>query len=86
MSHFYGRGYAVHFSHKEVVEELIKKQGLHEGLWGLYVEFGIAAANAGPDSNALHPTAIVPLMKVGLLKTETPTNLTADAAVVNPAS
>lgn len=73
------------FSHKEVVEALIKKQGLHEGLWGLYIEFGIGAACAGPDDNSLHPTAFVPVMKIGLLKAEKPTNLTADAALMNPA-
>ena len=28
------------FSYKEVVTALIKAQGLHEGIWGLYVKFG----------------------------------------------
>lgn len=73
------------FSHQEVVEALIKKQGLHEGLWGLYVEFGLAAANVGPDSNAINPAAVVAVSKVGIIKTDKPTNLTVDAAKVNPA-
>ena len=36
----------VTFSYKEVVEALIKKQDLHDGIWALYIEFGIGAANA----------------------------------------
>lgn len=72
------------FSHSEVVEALIKKQDLHEGLWHLHIEFGIAAANAGPDSNALNPVAIVPVVKIGIQRTTEKTNLTADAAEVNP--
>ena len=33
------------FDYKEVAEALIKQQGIHEGLWGVYMEFGIGAAN-----------------------------------------
>ena len=35
------------FDHKEVVEALIKKQGLHEGIWQLSIEFGFGAAIIG---------------------------------------
>jgi hypothetical protein len=72
------------FSHKEVVEALIKKQDLHEGLWSLTFEFGIGAAYAGPDSASLNPTALVPVLKVGLQRATEKTNLTADAAEINP--
>lgn len=74
------------FSHREVVEALIKKQDIHEGLWALYVEFGLGAGNVGPDENALNPAAIVAVGKIGLLKAETPSNLTVDAAIANPKS
>ncbi len=73
------------FSHKEVVEALIKKQNLHEGLWALYIEFGIGAANAGPSPDALNPSAIVPVVKIGLTRATEKTNLTVDAAEVNSA-
>lgn len=72
------------FSYKEVVECLIKKQGLHEGLWTLYIEFGIGAGMAGPNSESLSPVAFVPVVKIGIQHATEPTNLTADAAEVNP--
>jgi hypothetical protein len=34
------------FSYKEPLEELVKKQDIHEGLWMIYMEFGIQGANA----------------------------------------
>jgi len=74
------------FSHKEVAEALIRYGNIHEGLWGLYVEFGLAAANigSGPGTNDLNPAAIVPILKLGLQRFDKPSNLTADAAEVNP--
>lgn len=73
------------FSYKEVAEALIKQQDLHEGIWGIYVEFGIGAANAGPSEDQLLPTAIVPIVKMGLQKMPKDNVLAADAAIVNPA-
>ena len=73
------------FSHKEIVEALIKKQGLHEGLWSLYVEFGLHAANlSGPIGNEAVPVAIIPILKMGLQQGKIEDSLTADAAKVNP--
>jgi hypothetical protein len=75
------------FELTEVVEVLIKKQGLHEGLWGLSVEFGLGAANipTGPDGKTLMPAAINTVQHIGIKKYDEPTNLTVDAAEVNPA-
>lgn len=73
------------FSFEEIAEALIKKQGIHQGFWGLYVEFGIGAMNAGPTSDELKPTAMVPIMALGLQTFEVKTNLSVDASVVNPA-
>ena|SRR5712691_5964457 len=72
------------FDYKEVVEELVKKQGLHEGLWALYIEFAIGAANVGESEEMMRPTAIVPLMKIGIQRAPKPNNLTVDAAAINP--
>src|SRR5919197_1299408 len=74
------------FDYKEVAEALIKKQGIHEGLWGIYMEFGIGAANipAGPSEQVLLPAAIVPVVKVGIQRFDKPSSLTVDAAEVNP--
>lgn len=71
------------FSYQEVAEALIKKQNLHEGIWAIYLEFALGAANIqGPEG--IMPAAIVPLVKVGLQKAEAVSAIAVDAAVVNP--
>ena len=71
------------FSYRELAEMMVQRLGLTEGLWGIYVKFGIAAANAGVGSEDLRPTAIVPVLEIGLQRFEEPSNLTVDAAEVN---
>jgi uncharacterized membrane protein len=72
------------FTYKEIAETLVKAQGLHEGLWGVYMEFGLQATNAGPNDNELLPAVIIPVMKVGIQRFEKANGLTVDAALVNP--
>ena len=73
------------FSHKEVAEALVGKADIHEGLWGLYVEFGIAGANVGSSPEGdIQPAAIVPILKLGIQRFKKPSNLTVDASEVNP--
>lgn len=73
------------FTHKEVAEALIKEAKINEGLWGLYVEFGLTGANisSGPDGK-LTPAAIVPVVKLGIQRFDRPNDLTVDASEVNP--
>jgi hypothetical protein len=71
-------------SHKAVVEALIKYHNIHEGIWGIFVRFGIGAMNAGENEQQLLPAAIVPLMEIGLQKFEKETNISVDADKVNP--
>jgi hypothetical protein len=73
------------FDYKEVAEALIKKQGIHEGLWHVAIEFGFAAQNIRTP-NGFAPAAIIPVQKIGLVRTPDASNLTVDAAEVNPAS
>ena len=75
---------SISFTHKEVVEALIRYNDLHEGLWGLFIEFGLGAANVGSEPGDLLPAAIVPVKKIGLQRFNEPNNLTVDAAEVNP--
>ncbi|MDX2042025.1 MAG: hypothetical protein SF097_12285 [Acidobacteriota bacterium] len=72
------------YSFKELAELLIKDQGKHEGYWGVYVRFGIGAANAGASATDLRPTALVPVVEIGLQRFDDLNNLSVDAAVVNP--
>lgn len=75
----------INYSFKELSTLMVKDQGIHEGLWGLYVRFGISAANAGQSDNDLKPTAMIPVLEMGLQKFDEVNNLSVDAAVVNPA-
>jgi hypothetical protein len=72
------------FTHKEVVTALLKSQDIHEGIWGLYVEFGIGAANVGPSPDEIQPAAIIPVLKIGFQKFNEVTNISVDASEVNP--
>lgn len=72
------------FTFPEIAEALIKHQGIHAGHWGVSVRFGIAAANvAGPDGKT-KPTALVPLIEMGIQRYDEPNDLTVNAADVNP--
>lgn len=77
------------FTHKEVVEALIKQQGLHEGIWMLNIRFGIGAINVqsqeGEQSDAV-PAAVVPIAGIGLRNVPTLSSLALDAAQINPAT
>jgi hypothetical protein len=74
------------FDYKEIAEILIKAQGIHEGLWGIYIEFGFGAANiqAGPSQDMVLPAAIIPVKSIGIQRFDEPNSLTVDAAEVNP--
>ena len=78
----------VTFSHKELAEILVKNQNLHKGIWGLYVKFGLKATNiafADVEGGNL-PSAVVPVMQIGLQKFDEETNISVDAAKVNPST
>jgi hypothetical protein len=74
------------FSFQEIAEALIKKQKIHQGLWGIYVEFGLSAANLGkePGTKDVVPAAIIPIVKIGIQKFKEENNLTVNASKVNP--
>lgn len=72
------------FSLREITEILVKQQGLHEGIWGLYVRFGLGASNVGESAAQIQPAAIVPIVEIGLQKFDKETNISVDAAKINP--
>lgn len=74
----------IFFSYQEVAEALVKKQGLHEGIWSLDINFGLRASNVGETQTDLKPSAIVALLQIGLHRQDKENNLTVDAAKVNP--
>lgn len=70
------------YDFKEVTEALLRKEGISDGLWNIYIEFGIAAANMGPTPQDIRPAAIVPIMKIGIVQTIDRSNLTVDASIL----
>ena len=68
------------FTHRELVEILLKHQNVKRGLWALYVRFGLKASNVGTTEQDLMPSAIVPVLEIGLQKGEKENSLTVDAA------
>lgn len=74
------------FSFKEVAEALVKKQGIHDGIWSVNVNFGLQATNMGPSESDLKPAAVLAIVQIGLQKVDKETNLAVDAAKVNPRS
>ena len=73
------------FRFNELAEMLIKDQNIHEGIWGLFVKFGISAVNVTDASGETRPTAMIPILEIGLQKFDEASSLAVDAAVVNPA-
>lgn len=76
------------FTHTELAKMLVTQAGIHDGHWGLFLEFGLGAANiplAGPDGKmSLKPAAVIPVNTIGIQKFDEPNPLTVDAAKVNP--
>jgi hypothetical protein len=69
------------FTHKDVIRALLRQQNITEGFWQLTVRFGFAAANVGPNPDALNPAGIAQVESIGLRRVEQQAdNLTLNAA------
>ena len=76
------------FSHRELIELLIKKAGVHEGKWGLILNMNVATGLVGTPEQAA-PGVIVSIPNIGIQRTppdapEVAGNVSVDAAQVNP--
>ncbi len=72
----------IKFSFKELAQLMVKQQGIKEGHWGIFVRFGLSAANIGGPEESMVPAAVVPLLELGLQRFDAPNPLTVDAAEV----
>jgi hypothetical protein len=72
------------FPYKELATLLVKAQDIHEGYWGIYVEFRFAASNLGVGEGKLVPATVTMVEAIGLQKFEELNTLSVDAAEVNP--
>ena len=74
-------------TYKDLAELMVKHKGVHEGLWGVYVRFGLRATNMPvqvEEQTSLMPAAILPILEIGIQPFGEATDLTVDAAIVNP--
>lgn len=76
------------FTHRELVELMLKKANVHEGTWMLSVTFGFAAINGGPSPDQAAPAAVAAVQAIGIQRAvpDSPPGLLVDAAEVNPAA
>src|ERR1700694_2481346 len=74
------------FSHREILEMLIKKADIHEGKWMFSANFGFSAGNFGPTPDQLSPGGVVVILGIGLQRAagDAPEAALVDAALINP--
>lgn len=76
------------FSHKELLELLVRKAGVKEGRWVLSMTFGLAPGNFGPTENDLSPGIAVGITSVGIQREAPPSSapraLVIDASTLEP--
>jgi hypothetical protein len=70
----------------EVATLLIKRYGIHEGLWDLAFEMNVGIGLFGQSSSDILPGAMFRVSRVGLARAPQKGPLTVDAAEVNPTS
>lgn len=73
------------FTIKELIELLIKDQGLHEGYFDISVNYGIMMGGFLSPNGQTCPSAIVAIEGIGLKQVPELAGAALDAAVVNPA-
>ncbi len=77
------------YTYKELAECLVKKEGIHDGIWSLRIEFGLGAGNVpNPDEKSPNSSllaAIVPINKIGIQKVNEESPTSVNASQVNPA-
>ncbi len=75
---------AISYSYQELAEILVKEQDIHEGLWGIVLEFGLQGSLLALPGGNHAPGAVIPVTKIGIHKFDEPNPMTVDAAQVNP--
>lgn len=77
-------------SHSELLELLIKRADVHEGVWALVLGWSMGTGNYGPTPDQTYPGVAVTLMNVGIQRMPAgpfptiPGAVFLDAAKVNP--
>jgi hypothetical protein len=69
---------------QEFVTLILKKEGIHEGIWGPAVTFAFSAGNAGPAQDQISPTAFVSVTSIGIQRFAELLSCCVDASSANP--
>lgn len=79
------------YFYKDIVQALLMRDGIHEGLWQLQVNIGFGAINAksrddksSASSEEIRPAAVITINHLALTRVEKKSSLTFDAADLNP--
>ena len=75
----------ISYRHNELVQLMLKDQGITEGHWILSVNFGLGAGNIGDSPErpeAISPAAFVIVQSVGLHRVPAPQPHSVDAAAL----
>jgi hypothetical protein len=70
---------------QEVGVFLVKRFGLHQGLWDVTFEMQIGVGHFGQNPADVLPGSMTRISRVGLTPSASKTHLSVDAAEVNPA-
>ena len=79
-----GEPESIMFEYTEILQALVKQQGIHEGIWGLTIKFGLQVGNIQMGEKDAVPGVIIPLVKMGIQRLDKASPLSVDAAEVNP--
>jgi hypothetical protein len=79
-----GEAKQIIFKFADLATMMVKDAGIHEGYWSIIVRFGISAANVALNNAPPVPTAIVPVLEIGITREDEQGPLAVDAAQVNP--
>jgi hypothetical protein len=77
------------WNHKELITLMVKAAEIHEGRWGLLLNYGMTPGNFGISDAQLNPGLIVAVLGIGIQREPPgitiPSSMVVDAAEVNPA-
>ena len=73
------------FGWAETAKALFRERGITKGLWQVGASLRFAAANTGPNNDAMMPSAVVAIESIILLPADKPGPLVYDASSMNKA-
>lgn len=73
-----------HMPYKEIVEYMLKKHDIHEGIWGVYARFSFGAVNTRDSAGEILPASVTGIKEIGISPFPEESTIAFDAAKLNP--